>query len=47
MDYHLSLTGVPEMKHVIGMINDIENVHFHEVPPYKTYSYPELRKKII
>ena len=31
----------------MGMINHFDNVHFPEVQPNKTYSYPEFRKKII
>ena len=31
----------------MGMINHFETTHFPEVPPYKTYNYPEFRKKII
>ena len=29
------------------MINHFETPHFPEVEPYKKYSYPEFRKKII
>ena len=29
------------------MINPFDTVHFPEALPYKTYSYPEFRKKII
>ena len=29
------------------MINHFDPVHFPEVQPYKTYSYPAFRKKII
>ena len=31
----------------MGMINHFDTTHFAEVQPYKTYSYPEFRKKII
>ena len=47
MEYYFSITGVPERKHVMGMINHFDTTHFAEVQPYKTYSYPEFRKKII
>ena len=47
MEYYFSFTGVPERKHVMGMINNFDTVHFPEVQPYKTYSYPQFRKKII
>ena len=47
MEYYFSLTGVQERKHVIGMINNFDTAHFAEAQPYKTYNYPEFRKKII
>ena len=47
MEYYFSITGVPERKHVMGMINHFDTTHFAEVQPYKTYNYPEFRKKII
>ena len=47
MEYYFSITGVPERKHVMGMIKHFENVHLPEVQPYKTYSYHEIGKKII
>ena len=31
----------------MGMINHFDTVNFPEVQPYKTYNYPEFRKKII
>ena len=46
MEYYFSITGVPERKLVMGMINHFDTVHFPEVQPYKTYSYPEFRKII-
>ena len=47
MEYYFSITGVPERKRVMGMINHFDTTHFAEVQPYKTYNYPEFRKKII
>ena len=47
MECYFSITGVPERKLVMGMINHFDTTHFAEVQPYKTYSYPEFRKKII
>ena len=47
MVYYFPITGVPETKHVMGMINLCDTMHFQEVQPYKTYNYPEFRKKII
>ena len=40
MEYYFSITGVPESKHVMGMINHFATTHFAEVQPYKTYNYP-------
>ena len=31
----------------MGMINHFDSIHFPEVQPCKTYSYPEFRKKVI
>ena len=31
----------------MAMINHFVTMHFQEVKPYKTYNYPEFRKKII
>ena len=31
----------------MGLINHFDSIHIPEVQPYKTYSYPELRKKLI
>ena len=39
--------GVPERKHVMGMINHFDTTHVAEGQPYKKYNYPEFRKKII
>ena len=47
MEYYFSITGVPDRKHVMGMINHFDMTHLAEVQPYKTYNYPEFRKKII
>ena len=47
MEYYFSIIGVPERKHLMGMINHFDIVRFPEVQPDKTYSYPEFRKKII
>ena len=47
MEYYFSITGVPERKHIMGMIKHIERRHFPEVQPYKSYNYPEFHKKII
>ena len=47
MEYYFSLTGIPEKKHVKGMINHFDTFHFPEVRPEKTFSDPEFRKKVI
>ena len=47
MEYYFSITGVPERKHVMGMLNDFDTLHFPEVQPYETYNYREFRRKII
>ena len=41
------MTGIPERKYVNGMINHFDTIHRPEVQLYKTYSYPEFRKKVI
>ena len=46
MEYYFSITRIPERKHVMGMINQFDSVHFPEVQHYKTCSYPEFRKKL-
>ena len=46
MEYYFSLTWIPEKKHVKGMINHFNTIHFPEVRPEKTYSEPEFRKVI-
>ena len=33
MEYYLSITGVPERKHVMGMTSLFDNVHVREVQP--------------
>ena len=43
MEYYFSITGIPERKHVMGMITHFDNIHFTEVPPSKTLSYPDFR----
>ena len=41
------MTGIPEKKYVKGMINHFDTTHRPQVQLYKTYSYPEFRKKVI
>ena len=46
MEYYFSIRRISEKKHVTGMINHFDTIHFPELQPCKTY-YPEFRKKVI
>ena len=47
MEYYISITGIPERKHVMGMLKHFVTIHFPKVQRYKTYSYLEFSKKVI
>ena len=47
MEYYTSITELPERKHVMGMSNHFDTIHFPEGQHYKIYSCLEFLKKII
>ena len=38
MNSYISITGIPERKHVWGLLNTFDSAHFLEVQPYKAFS---------